>query len=600
MLADIEYLASDDLAGRYSLNDDIHRAADWIATRFRALGLSPVGADYVVPYPLATGIRTTGEHAIAVRSAGGESTTLRAEEFEPVFVSASAAVEGEVFFVGYAAASSDVGQGRAYDDLAGVDLTGKIALVLLGAPRQPDVAALMSAVDYVEEQFDGEVRALGSAPAADKLRALHQRARDDLATVLRDFGPTLPPAFWTIPQPPTPSLGLTNALNEVLRQMRGRFAFAPRSLRVRTKTERLVAAGAKGVIFVRGPASFLSERARQADEVSPVDAERRLGVADSGAVVMHMKWRAADRLFRIGGKKLSSVQADIDRDLMPRSQPAGGTTVRLAASVAREQALLPNVVAQLPGTDLAHEVVVVGAHFDHVGHGDESTGMCSATTPEDDVCNGADDNASGTAVVLELARLTAQAPARPRRTLVFVLFSGEELGLLGSSAFVRESPYDLTRTVAMINFDMVGRFNADRGLAIGGVGSSAGWMPLLDRLGARGLHTTYDRAVVSRSDHANFYKHDIPVLFLFTGLHRDYHRAGDHANKINREGMATIGELAGDILIALGDGYAVPFATPRPGEGLVDVLPGADPTTIEKRVGAPDDVGHSTAVTTRP
>jgi hypothetical protein len=131
---------------------------------------------------------------------------------------------------------------------------------------------------------------------------------------------------------------------------------------------------------------------------------------------------------------------------------------------------------------------------------------------------------------------------------------------------------------------MVGRLSGDKGLAIGGVGSSDAWMPLLDELGSRDLPIVYERAINSRSDHANFYRNKIPVLFFFTGLHDDYHQAGDHFESINREGMAAIGQLVADLTRALGDGARVPYAPPRnDDEGVVSRMPGADESTVEKR-----------------
>lgn len=196
-----------------------------------------------------------------------------------------------------------------------------------------------------------------------------------------------------------------------------------------------------------------------------------------------------------------------------------------------------NVVAVLPGTDPARraEYVVVGAHLDHLGRS-----PASALDPDAGhaIRNGADDNASGSAAVLELARLFAHRPTP--RSLVFVLFSGEELGLLGSSHFVNAPPIPLERTSAMVNFDMVGRLR-DRKLIVYGVETAAEMRGIVDSanvgqaLDIRGVGDGY-----GPSDHASFYGKGVPVLHLFTDLHDDYHRATDDAEKVNAGGIAQV------------------------------------------------------------
>lgn len=247
-----------------------------------------------------------------------------------------------------------------------------------------------------------------------------------------------------------------------------------------------------------------------------------------------------------------------------------------------------NVLAVLPGTEHPEQIVMLGAHYDHIGTAE--AGMMCREKDGDGICNGADDNASGTAMVLEVARAMAEARYRPARTIVFAHFAGEELGLLGSKALAaappKAAPFDGGQVVAMINLDMVGRLGDD-GLAIGGVGSSDAWMPLLDQVGGHGLPIVYERAINSRSDHANFYRKKIPVLFFFTGLHDDYHKVGDHSDQINREGMTAIARLVADLTRALADGAEVPYAPPRSDhEGVVSRMPGADESTVEKRTTA--------------
>ena len=207
-----------------------------------------------------------------------------------------------------------------------------------------------------------------------------------------------------------------------------------------------------------------------------------------------------------------------------------------------------NVVAMVPGRDpaLAHEVVVIGAHFDHLGRS-----PANALDQGDAVRNGADDNASGTAAVLELGRLFAAHPAR--RSIVLAHFSGEELGLLGSQWFVEHSPLPTGNIVAMVNFDMVGRLRNDR-LIVYGVATARELPALVDsanvepKLNIRAVGDGF-----GPSDHSSFYAKGIPVLHFFTDLHDDYHRATDDVEKIDPAGTARIVAVAERVVRAIAD-----------------------------------------------
>jgi hypothetical protein len=200
-----------------------------------------------------------------------------------------------------------------------------------------------------------------------------------------------------------------------------------------------------------------------------------------------------------------------------------------------------NVVALIPGSDsaLAGQYVVIGAHFDHLGH--SSVGSMDPEAGSA-IRNGADDNASGTAAVLELARLLAATPTR--RSIVVANFSGEELGLLGSQWFVEHPPVSLDSVDAMVNFDMVGRLKNDR-LIVYGV-NTATEMPAI----VQGANTApaFDLKAVGDgygpSDQSSFYAKGIPVLHFFTDLHEDYHRATDDAEKIDSVGEARVVAMA--------------------------------------------------------
>jgi len=203
-----------------------------------------------------------------------------------------------------------------------------------------------------------------------------------------------------------------------------------------------------------------------------------------------------------------------------------------------------NVIALLRGGDpvLRNEYVVIGAHFDHLGR---SATYAQDPEAKDAIRNGADDNASGTAAVVELARLLVANP--PRRSIVFANFSGEELGLLGSQWFVAHSPVPLDSVVAMINFDMVGRLRNDK-LIIYGTSTAAELKGIVDSAndasGSQALKVTGIGDGYGPSDQTSFYARDIPVLHFFTDLHEDYHRATDDADKVSAAGEARVVELA--------------------------------------------------------
>lgn len=209
-----------------------------------------------------------------------------------------------------------------------------------------------------------------------------------------------------------------------------------------------------------------------------------------------------------------------------------------------------NVVAFVPGRDAAarDEYVVVGAHFDHLGRSTEGARDADA---KDAIRNGADDNASGTATVLELARRLSRAPTR--RSVVFVTFSGEELGLLGSAWFADHSPVPMTRVTAMLNFDMVGRLRDDKLLVYGT--ATAAELPAI--LGAANTAPALKLNAVGDgmgpSDHQSFYLKDLPVLHFFTDLHDQYHTAADDFPLIDAAGMARVTDFAERVLRDIGD-----------------------------------------------
>lgn len=292
--------------------------------------------------------------------------------------------------------------------------------------------------------------------------------------------------------------------------------------------------GARALLLVHRPAAG-------ADSLPAL----RDGRAAGELVVARVTRATADALLSTSGDRLETLRTRIETTLRPASRPLPGARVHLRVSLARESATAANLVGILPGTDpaRAREAIVIGAHYDHLGR----SGNGSLDSKQTAVHPGADDNASGTAGVLALARTFAAAGGTPR-TLVFVLFAGEELGLLGAGAYVRAPAVPLDRTAAMVNLDMIGRMR-DRRVDVGGVGSAHGLDAIVDAA-ARGLDLQVHRreSPYAPSDHASFYPHGVPVLFFHTGVHPDYHRTTDTWEKINAQGMESVVTLAARII----------------------------------------------------
>jgi Zn-dependent M28 family amino/carboxypeptidase len=214
-----------------------------------------------------------------------------------------------------------------------------------------------------------------------------------------------------------------------------------------------------------------------------------------------------------------------------------------------------NVVGVVRGRNPKLAPLVVGAHYDHWGWGGEGSlyrGKDSA------IHNGADDNASGVAAVLELAYRLQRA--KPKRSVVVVAFSGEEQGLWGSNDLAKKMAALPVKPAAMINMDMVGRLGSTRQLALYGVGTSPAWPEALAAAGAsEKFRLKIDSSGVGPSDHTSFYLTDVPVLHLFTGQHADYHQPSDDADKINFDGLAEVVDLVETVLRQLDERTEVPF-----------------------------------------
>ena len=265
--------------------------------------------------------------------------------------------------------------------------------------------------------------------------------------------------------------------------------------------------------------------------------------------VLHVRRAVVERIMQTATRgSLVDLERQIDRDLVPQSFPLTGWRATGEVTVATKKESLKNVIGVLRGRGaLADETIVVGAHYDHLGMG----GMGTLAPWTVAVHNGADDNASGTALLIEIARRLSARREPLRRRVIFIAFTAEESGLVGSEHYVGYPLVSLSQTVAMLNMDMVGRLRNER-LTVYGTGTAAEFTPLIRR-----LTTTYDFQLdespggYGPSDHASFYARGIPVLHFFTGLHSDYHRPSDDYDKLNYSGMRRIAQLVEDAIIEL-------------------------------------------------
>lgn len=353
----------------------------------------------------------------------------------------------------------------------------------------------------------------------------------------------------------------------------GRFA---RAGEIRFKAAAARSAGARALIVIS------NEKSLKDDRLSRLAYDN---AGDAGIPVLVVSRQAAVRILDAPDADLSNYEKTADAgtgsskenqcdifSAVPLRIPLGGLRLNLSTDILRRQVAASNVIGILDGSNpgLKSETIVIGAHYDHLGRG----GAGSLAQQEGELHPGADDNASGVAGMLELARVLAAQRPGPRRTIVFIAFSGEEEGLLGSNYYVNHPVVPIANTVAMLNMDMIGRMR-NKNLIVGGVGTAQEWGSMVESANLlKGIAVTSKvgssrhptpslsnlplvvtangRTVVSSdatkqflltlnedgygpSDHSSFYAKKIPVLFFWTGTHEDYHKPSDTAEKINYE-----------------------------------------------------------------
>ena len=313
--------------------------------------------------------------------------------------------------------------------------------------------------------------------------------------------------------------------------------------------------GAKGMIVITGPNS------PNAGTVVPMSFDT--AIAGSGIAAASVSGEAFAPIMAAAGKSLDAVQKEFDSG---NPHVAGfaipGITVTLKANVIRQQQTGNNVVAYLPATTPLTGVVkpwvAVGAHYDHLGRG-TTGGSLAGKEEANAIHHGADDNASGTATVLAISEALSTQPRK--RHLLIALWSGEELGLLGSAAFVAKPPVPLDALAGYLNFDMVGRV-ADNKLTVQATGTSAMWPKLLEQANiAAGFDLVLQEDPYQPTDVGSFNTASVACLTFFTGAHQEYHKPSDTADKINYEDLVRVGELASGVIKRLMDSPEAPLFT---------------------------------------
>lgn len=466
MKSDIQIIASDKMGGRGPGTEGIDLAADFIVERWKSLGLKTDLFDggpfqkFEINGPMDATV--PDKNHLTIQGPNGVTKSFKlGEAFSPLALGSNQTFEGELVFVGYGITANK--NNLHYDDFAGLDVKGKVVVMLRKEPQQADANSPFEGKDPSDFSFFTAKQANAAAHEVAAMILINDQVTAKVADVL------LPPE-----------------------------------------------GAGKAVGSKRVPAMFVKR-----DQIT-------------------------DIIQQVTGKSLDEIENAIDQDLQPRSAILTGWKASGEVEVKEAKQPVKNVLAVFPGEgELAKEIVVIGAHYDHVGMG----GVGSLAPGTYAIHNGADDNGSGTVALLEVTkRMVDRLKGRDRRQLVFIAFTAEERGLLGSQHYCRNPRFALEDTVAMVNMDMVGRLT-DNKLEISGTGTAANFNSMIDRLNERyQFKLTKKPEGVGPSDHATFFEEKIPVFHFFTGLHNDYHRPSDDWDKINVPGMVRIVDMMCDAI----------------------------------------------------
>ncbi len=515
---DLKVIASDEYEGRGIGTQGLDLAADYITREFAAAGLqlNSVDGGPFQSFEVLDRVELGSPNVLVLR--GPEGAMIEAAmdaDFRPMSISGSGETSAPVVFVGYGIESKT----PDFDEFAGVDVQGKTVVILRRTPQQGQKEGL----------FGGPHSNAGRV-AALRTKLSNAQRRGAAAVLMVNDGYTGETALVDL------QAKLTKAKDDVVAAAE---PFAAETDGARTSETRTLS-------------EALTHLKRLQEQVAEHDADPLATFGSSGnpaagaIPVLHVKRSVIDRMLLASlGKRLTEIEKQIDQTGQPASASLAGWTADVTANVVSKMASIKNVIGVVPGRGpLAEETVVVGAHYDHLGYGESG----SLQVGSKDIHNGADDNGSGTVALLELARRLGRSDAENRRRLVFIAFTGEERGLLGSAEYVRSPVFPLESTTAMINLDMVGRLKDDK-LTVYGTGTAKEWGELLDKAGQNArLNLIRKEEGFGPSDHSSFYGKQIPVLHLFTGTHPEYHRPGDDWELINFEGLERIVDFTQELI----------------------------------------------------
>jgi hypothetical protein len=536
LFSTVKYLASDDLEGRGLETKGIHTAAEYIAAEFRKAGLKTDLYDGgpFQKFELNTGAKLGPDaknrlvfSGAVVKDAKDQQIKLKlGEDFQTLTAGGSAVLRQlPLVFVGYGITAKDLG----YDDYAGVDVKGKAVVILRHEPQQ----------NNPHSKFEG------------KKPSRHALFRTKISNAIEHGAAAI--IFCTSETEIQNGVAhvrkrLDTALAELEKSRAAMAADPEATLAELDKHREIIAKQAAQVVM-------WAKRMQQAAD--PLLGMNRAGEGSGGRTipVLHCRREVIDRIAKgYLGKSLATVEHEIDRDLKPQSQRIGNWSVSGETRVNQTRVAAMNVVGVLEASGpLAEETIVIGAHYDHLGFGGRGSlaaGAHGKQAPKV-IHNGADDNASGVAALLEIARRLAAHKDELKRRVVFIAFTGEESGLLGSARYVKDPLVPLDKTIAMLNFDMVGRMK-DNQLVIFGTGSASEFDALLTRqIKDRGIKLKKNASGYGPSDQTSFYAKKIPVMHFFTGTHKDYHRPTDDSDKVNARGMRRVVELVEDVALEI-------------------------------------------------
>jgi hypothetical protein len=524
---DIQFLASEDLRGRSVTDDTINVARDYVRDRMQSIGLEidTVGTQpfQTVEIPVGSAVRTDEDNFCRIED--GKKTLLATLEdgFGPLAIGRDrSSATGRLVFAGYGITSKE----HSYDDYLNIDARGAVVILLRKEPGASDP----------DSPFDGVKNTRHAWFATKVVNAIEHGAVAVL--IVNDPASTREAAQEEqnrIDQERSRKESLEKLLNDLPKEATKNRAAAAEKI---TGTVRLIQAmqadrslAERGVLGV----SDAGTKSRRSDKLPVASIARDL----------------ADELLRSsGGTSLEEVEKQIDQTFRPASRSLGLATATVSVDLKPAVAISDNVIGRLPGKGLlANQTIVLGAHYDHVGMG----GFASLAPGTIAVHNGADDNASGTAAMLACGaelkrRLTV---VESHRTILFIGFTGEERGLVGSQHYVQNPLLPIVNTAAMINLDMVGRLR-DNELTVYGTGSASGLEQVVDSANQRFAFDLFKVASgYGPSDHQSFYRVGVPVLFFFTGLHNDYHRPSDDFDKIDFGNLTRVTDMVSEVAYRL-------------------------------------------------